>query len=147
MSALPLELVAQVRNLRNEKNIAPKVTLNVGSEADYPALAFMNAFIEKLANCNLQLGTPAPANTISILIGTQQVWVEMEDTFDVEAEKSKLSDEIIYLEGFLKSVNAKLNNEKFVANAKGDVVDKERQKKSDAEEKIESLKQQIQNLS
>jgi valyl-tRNA synthetase len=44
-------------------------------------------------------------------------------------------------------VNAKLNNEKFVANAKGDVVDKERQKKSDAEEKIESLKQQIQNLS
>jgi valyl-tRNA synthetase len=71
----------------------------------------------------------------------------MEDTFDVEAEKSKLSDEIIYLEGFLKSVNAKLNNEKFVANAKGDVVDKERQKKSDAEEKIESLKQQIQNLS
>lgn len=146
-STLPLELVAQVRNLRNEKNIAPKVTLKVGSESEYPALSNMNAFIEKLANCELHFGTSAPANALSVLVGTQQIWIEMADTFDVEAEKSKLNDEILYLEGFLKSVNAKLNNEKFVANAKADVVEKEKQKKSDAEEKIESLKQQIQNLS
>ena len=65
---------------------------------------------------------------------------------DVEAEKEKINSEISYLEGFLKSVEAKLSNEKFVANAQPELVEKERQKQADALAKIDVLKDSLASL-
>jgi valyl-tRNA synthetase len=65
---------------------------------------------------------------------------------DAEAEKEKLTKELEYLQGFLKSVDAKLSNEKFVANAKPELVEKERQKMADAEAKIEIIKGTLASL-
>jgi valyl-tRNA synthetase len=65
---------------------------------------------------------------------------------DPEQEKKRIGEELTYLHGFLNSVNVKLNNEKFVANAKADVVEKEKQKRADAEQKIENLQKQLERL-
>jgi valyl-tRNA synthetase len=65
---------------------------------------------------------------------------------DTQAEKERITKEIAYLEGFLKSVDAKLGNEKFVANAKPELVEKERQKKADAEAKLKILQNSIAGL-
>jgi valyl-tRNA synthetase len=65
---------------------------------------------------------------------------------DVAAEREKIEKEIDYLLGFMKSVESKLSNEKFVANAKPDLVDKERKKLADAEAKIEALQKSLNTL-
>jgi valyl-tRNA synthetase len=72
--------------------------------------------------------------------------VKLNIQIDVEAEKEKINSEISYLEGFLKSVEAKLSNEKFVANAKPELVEKERQKQADALAKIDVLKDSLASL-
>ena len=70
----------------------------------------------------------------------------MGNNVNVEEEIKKMEDEIKYLEGFLAGVEKKLSNEKFVANAKPEIVEKERKKKSDAESKIATLKENIAKL-
>ena len=82
----------------------------------------------------------------SIPVATDQVFVKLNIQIDVEAEKEKINSEISYLEGFLKSVEAKLSNEKFVANAKPELVEKERQKQADALAKIDVLKGSLAGL-
>lgn len=82
-------------------------------------------------------------NWVALAVSTDQVLVYLELNLDVEAEKEKINKEIEYLEGFMKSVDAKLKNEKFVANAKPELVEKERQKKADAEAKIKGLREAL----
>jgi len=82
----------------------------------------------------------------SMPVATDQVFVKLNIQIDVEAEKEKINSEISYLEGFLKSVEAKLSNEKFVANAKPELVEKERQKQADALAKIVVLKGSLASL-
>jgi valyl-tRNA synthetase len=65
---------------------------------------------------------------------------------NAEEEIAKMQQEIVYLQGFLKSVNAKLGNEKFVANAKPEIVENERKKQADALEKIAVLEKRLKNL-
>ena len=67
----------------------------------------------------------------------------IKDNIDVESEIKKMEDEIKYLQGFLASVEKKLSNERFVANAKPEIVDNERKKKADAESKINMLNESI----
>jgi len=104
------------------------------------------ALIEKLANVTLVLNGIRPESALSVMVGTSQAFIRLNVAINTEAEKKKLQDEINYLQDFMRSVDAKLSNEKFVANAKPDVVDRERQKKADAEQKIQSLQTQLQSL-
>lgn len=83
----------------------------------------------------------------SFLMGITEFSVPLGNNIDVEAELKKLNDELKYLEGFLKSVSAKLSNEKFVANAKPEIVENERKKQADAESKIKTIQESISNLS
>ena len=78
--------------------------------------------------------------------GTDELFVDIADNIDVEAEKERIEKEIIYLKGFLKSVDSKLSNERFVANAKPEIVDNERSKKADAEIKLQALSESLKNL-
>jgi len=79
-------------------------------------------------------------------VDTDEVYAFLNLQIDVEAEKAKIYKEIEYLEGFMKSVDTKLSNEKFMANAKPDLVEKERQKKADAVAKIQVLKGSLATL-
>ncbi|MDR3093825.1 MAG: hypothetical protein LBU62_04185, partial [Bacteroidales bacterium] len=84
------------------------------------------------------------ANAISYLVGTTEFFVPVE--INAEEEIAKMQAEIKYLEGFLKSVQGKLSNEKFVANAKPEVVENERKKLADAETKMKSFEESIHQL-
>ena len=86
------------------------------------------------------------ATAAGFLVGAVEYAVKMEGRINVEEEIAKMEKEIVYLQGFLKGVNAKLSNERFVANAKPEIVENERKKKADAEGKIAVLEESIAKL-
>ena len=83
---------------------------------------------------------------MSFLVSTDEFFIPLEQTVDVEAEKERLEKEKIYLEGFLKSVDAKLSNERFMANAKPDIIENELKKKADAEAKLKIANENLSGL-
>jgi valyl-tRNA synthetase len=80
------------------------------------------------------------------MVGTTEFALRIGNLIDVEAEIAKIKAELAHLEGFLKGVNAKLSNERFVANAPAAVVETERKKQSDATQKIATLNETLQSL-
>ena len=79
-------------------------------------------------------------------MGTTEFAIPMGSLINAEEEIAKMEAEIVYYEGFIESVMKKLGNERFVANAKPEIVEAERKKKADAESKIASLKDSIASL-
>lgn len=146
-SDLPLELVSEIRNIRNSKGLSPKETLKVVLKTDQAVFGSNRELIEKLANIELSINAEKPEGSLSMLVGTSEAFVSLNQEIDKEEELKKINEEIKYLSGFLISVSAKLSNEKFVANAKPDIVEREKQKKADAEEKIRNLQNQLKALS
>jgi len=143
------EVVAGVRKVRKEKNIAMKEGLdlfvNRGDDA-WPE--HYESVISKLANVNkLEHATAKVEDATSFLVRTHECFIPVGDMIDKEAELEKLNKELEYNKGFLNSVMKKLGNERFVNNAPEKVVEAERKKKDDAEQKIKTLEEQIANLS
>jgi len=87
------------------------------------------------------------AMSVSFLVRTVEYAIPLAKSLNVEEEIKKADAEIKYLEGFLVSVEKKLSNEKFVANAKPEVVEIERKKKADAESKLSSMRLTLSQLS
>ncbi len=139
-----LMLVTEVRNVRNSKGLSPKETLEVWV-ANMDILTNMKELIQKLANVNLHAAEKP--NGIEILVGKLPVVIELNQEINVAEEIELINKDISYLEGFYKSVNAKLSNEKFVSNANPDVVERERQKLEDAEQKLSVLRNRLKQLS
>ncbi len=81
-----------------------------------------------------------------ILVGTYEVWCELEQASDPEKEREELNRDLAYLKGFAESVLKKLSNERFVSNAKAEVVDMERKKLADAQEKIALIIKRLETL-
>jgi valyl-tRNA synthetase len=136
------ELIGNLRTIRVQKNLPNKeaLTLQVLGQHD----SRFDAVIQKMANINEIRRVPEKAaGAVSFLVRTAEYALPLGDVVDVEAEKAKIETEIYYLEGFLTSVMKKLDNPKFVANASPEVVENERNKKRDAEEKIRFLRKQI----
>ncbi len=88
----------------------------------------------------------AIANTIQLVVGTTKLYIETEQVIDTSAQRKSLEDELAYYQGFLASVEKKLSNEKFVQNAKPEVVDMEKKKQHDAMQKIAMLQESLANL-
>lgn len=145
---LIVECITKIRELRNSKGISPKQSFDIAIRAQdkhqYEPYLFL---LKKLANVSeVSFVTEKVAKAISLPVDTDEMYVFLDLQIDPEAEKEKINKEIEYLFGFLKSVEAKLGNEKFVANAKPELIEKERQKKADAEAKIEVLKGSLSTL-
>jgi valyl-tRNA synthetase len=142
------QIITGVRNIRQDKNIPLKdvVKLQItAAESEYNKKFI--PVINKLANIESEYFVSKSDDTsASFLVGTTEYAVPLGDMIDVEAEKKKLTEEITYHEGFLQSVMKKLSNANFVDNAPATVVEKEKQKQSDAELKIKSLKEQLAKL-
>jgi valyl-tRNA synthetase len=143
------ELVAGVRNVRNTKQLSPKETLplniKVNSAVDYQQ--WMN-IVFKLANIStVEFVNDKVSGAVNFMVGSDEFYIPLEENIDVEAEKARLNGELNYLEGFLKSVNAKLNNERFVQNAKPEIIQNERNKQADAESKIAIIRESLSSLS
>ncbi|ACT95298.1 valine--tRNA ligase [Dyadobacter fermentans] len=141
------ELVSSIRNLRNSKGISPKTALPLAIRTDsnerYNALT---PLIEKLANVEGISYVSGEAEGTSFRVKSDEFFVNLADELDVEAERENLLRELEYTKGFLDSVMKKLSNERFVANAKGDIVEKERAKQADAEAKIATLTEALARL-
>ena len=146
--SLSFELIQQIRNLRNNKGISPKESFDIAIKSTQQSMYLPYQFlIKKLANIsNITFVDTKQDKAVLIPVDTDEIYAFLNLEIDVEAEKEKITKEIIYLEGFMKSVDAKLSNEKFVANAKPDLVEKERQKKADALAKIDVLKGSLAQL-
>ncbi len=138
-------LIAEIRTVRLQKSIPNKeqLELQVLGEAN----ADFDCVITKL--CNLSaISTIAEksASSVSFLVGTTEYAIPMGDLINPEEEIKKAEAEITYLEGFLVSVGKKLGNERFMANAKPEIVQNELNKKADAESKIALLRETIKQL-
>ncbi len=140
------ETIAGVRTIRLQKNIPNKEELSLEVVGGYDTA--YDSVIAKMCNLSsIKSVTEKDPTAASFLVGTTEFSVPLGSNIDIEAELKKLNEELKYLEGFLKSVAAKLSNEKFVANAKPEIVENERKKQADAESKINTIKESIANLS
>ncbi|MBC6607910.1 valine--tRNA ligase [Hymenobacter sp. BT188] len=140
-----LEVVAGVRNVRNQKGIGPNKPLTLAAKTEEAALLRdYDGVIRKLAALSdISFVSAAPTGAVSFVLGTGEFFIPLEGHIDLGAERERLTKEIEYARGFLESVMKKLSNEKFVQNAKPDVLERERQKQADAEGKITALEQSL----
>ena len=138
------QIVMNVRNIRQSKSIAAKDSLTLYTKENY--ISRMNAVVMKLANVE----SVSARNTFDdcgvgadFMVSTYEFFIPLNTHINTDEEAEKIRKEIEYLEKFLKGVNAKLSNERFVANAPESVVALERKKQSDAQTKIENLKNRL----
>ncbi len=144
---IPIQFVSEIRNIRSQKGLSPKEKLEVFMLKPSSEISKYQDLIVKLSNIDLTFENTDSTNAVVFISGTSEVKVILNIEINKEEEIEKLQKEIEYLQGFIGSVDKKLLNEKFMANAHPDVVAKEQQKKNDALTKIENLKVQIQSLS
>ncbi len=141
------DVVSGIRTIRKEKNIAFKNTIEFLVLNNESQTKEFDAIISKLGNIsNLNYTTVTVENALSFRVKSNEYFIPANDTIDVAAEISKLEDELKYTEGFLKSVQKKLSNERFVSGAPEQVVASEKKKEADAVAKIETLKASLKNL-
>ena len=142
------EIISQIRNYRKEKNISFKTSLDLYYLPNKSTLENID-IIKKIASINrLEESTKNDfAMVNSFLIKNFEFFIPLKEGFDKEAEIKKLKKELDYNESFLKSVQNKMKNKNFVNNAPDSIVNKEKQKIIDAEQKIKSLKKSISDLS
>ncbi len=137
------QVVTEIRSIRKSKNIGPREPLTVEAVGRNP-LSALNSVIIKMAGLDEILITDAKSEgSAAFMIGTQELAVRLGGHIDVEAELKKMQAELEHLEGFLKGVNAKLQNENFVAHAPAAVVENERKKQADATQKIATIKESM----
>ena len=142
------QVISEIRNIRNIKQISPKEALPLEIKAN-SGIEYKNYLniISKLANIekSTMVDEKAPG-AASFIAGTDEFFVPLADNIDAAVEKERIEKELDYLKGFLKSVEAKLSNERFVQNANAAVVDNERRKKEDALSKIKMLEDGLTGL-
>lgn len=132
-------IIAGIRNIRAQKNIPNKDKLTLVSPIA------LSDLVTKLANVDIVSETNSTALS-KYIVGTTEFAVPLDQYIDKDEELHKLEAELAHQEAFLKGVMAKLNNERFVQNAKPEVVELERKKKSDALSRIATLKESIEAL-
>ena len=140
------QIIAGVRTVRNQKNIAQKEQLSLQAVGKNDFEAYNDVSL-KMANLDkIEVITEKSADASSFMVGTDEFAVPLGDLIDVAAEIEKAEAQLKHLEGFLMGVRKKLSNENFVAHAPEKVVALERKKESDSVEKIAALKATIEEL-
>ncbi len=141
------EVISGIRNIRKQKNIAFKDAIGFSIINNEKANVTFNGVIAKLGNLeSIETTTEAIEGALTFRVKSNEYFIPMVGAIDVEAEIKKLTEELSYTEGFLKSVQKKLSNERFVAGAPEQVVASEKKKEADALAKIETLKASLDSL-
>jgi valyl-tRNA synthetase len=135
------EVVSGIRTLRKEKQLSFKEPILLSVINNENASEAFDAVIKKLGNISeLDYISEKIEGALSFRIKANEYFVPVSGVINVEEEIAKLTEELRYTEGFLKSVRGKLSNERFVNSAPAQVVTTEKQKEADAIAKIETLK-------
>ena len=141
------ELITQVRNTRKQKNLSPKEKVSLFAKDAGALKSKFNDVIIRLANLDkFDAATSKIENSSSFLIGNVEFYNPFSAGINVAEEKDRLMKELDYNKGFLKSVQAKLANERFVSNAKPEILENEKKKQADAEAKIRSIEEMLGSL-
>jgi valyl-tRNA synthetase len=144
--SVAMEVIQQIRNIRKQKNISPKESLELFMKKDAAFNPQFNSVIMRLCNLKNFSIAEKPANAFSFLINQFEFYLPLSGSIDVNAERERLKKELEYNQGFLKSVQSKLANERFIANAKPEVLANEKKKLADAESKIRAIEEQLGQL-
>jgi valyl-tRNA synthetase len=140
------EIVATIRNIRAQKQLSPKEKLELIEKSDAQH-SYFDELVIKLANLSsLTYKKEKVDGAFSFMIKSTEFFVPLSKNINVDEEKVRIAKELDYNKGFLTSVQKKLANEKFVANAKPELIELERKKQADAEAKIKALEEQLSAL-
>ena len=134
------EIIAGVRNIRASKNIPQKERLTLISPTE------LNPLVAKLANVDVTTKGDSTGNAAKFIVGTTEYATPMDAYINVDEEINKLEADLQHQQGFLRGVQAKLGNERFVQNAKPEIVELERKKEHDALARIEAIENQLKQL-
>ncbi|WP_303317136.1 valine--tRNA ligase [Flavivirga abyssicola] len=141
------EVISGIRNIRKQKNIAFKDAIGFSVINNEKSHTTFDSIISKLGNLeSIDYVSDAVDGALTYRVKSNEYFIPMAGSIDVEAEIKKLTEELNYTEGFLKSVQKKLSNERFVAGAPEQVVASEKKKEADALAKIETLKASLSSL-
>jgi valyl-tRNA synthetase len=144
-AALLKEVITAIRDARNKNQLKPRdrVKLHIQT-ADTSVYKNIEAILQKQVNAeSINYVTAAVPNTINVVVQKDKFFIETENQTGTANQKEQLQKDLAYLEGFLVSVEKKLGNERFIQNAKPDVVEAERKKKADAEAKIKAIRESL----
>ncbi len=155
-AALPLlqngqllkEVITGIRDARVKAQLKPKETIRLSILAEQnTAYKSFESILQKQVNAESITYTDSPvANSIALVIGKDKFFIETTAPLDTTAQREQLEKDLLYYQGFLQAVERKLGNEKFVNNARAEVVDAERKKKADAEAKIKAVEESLRQL-
>jgi len=141
------EVITAIRDARNRNQLKPKdsIKLHILTNNDNNYKSIKN-ILAKQVNAESVVYTDASvSNAITIVVQKDKFFIETIGTFDNTSQKEQLQKDLDYLKGFLLSVDKKLSNERFVQNAKPEVIEIERKKKADAEAKIKAIEESLQS--
>ena len=141
--------ITAIRDARVKNNLKPKESVKLFVQTDNAATYNTIAPLlqKQVAAESLQMVTDTVRESITVVVGKDKFFIQAQTPIDTTAQKESLLKELDYLKGFLQSVEKKLSNERFVQNAKPEIVNAERKKKSDAEEKIKIIEESLSSLS
>ena len=141
------EVIAGVRTIRKEKNIAMKDAVDLKAINHENASLYYDSVIMKLGNIvSLEYISEKVDGALTYRVKSNEYFIPVSGNIDIAAEIVKLTEELKYTEGFLRSVQGKLSNEKFVSGAPPQVIDTERKKEADALAKIATIEQSLSSL-
>ena len=141
------EVIAGLRTIRKEKNIAMKDAIDLKVVNSEKVSTYFDSVIMKLGNIvSLEYITVKIDGALTYRVKSNEYFIPVSGTIDVAAEIAKLTEELKYTQGFLRSVQGKLSNEKFVGGAPEKVLEIERKKESDALAKIATIEQSLKSL-
>lgn len=141
------DVISGIRTIRKDKNIPFKETIDLKVLNNEKVTTYFDTIIMKLGNvADLSYVAEQVNGALSYRVKSNEYFIPVGGNVDLDAEINKLEEELKYMQGFLKSVQVKLSNEKFVANAKPEIVESERKKEADALAKINTLEQSLINL-
>ncbi|HRF24886.1 MAG TPA: class I tRNA ligase family protein, partial [Chitinophagaceae bacterium] len=147
-AAVLKDVITGLRDVRNKQQIKPKETIALHIQTENAAVyKSIETILAKQVNAKaISFVNDAVANSIACVIGKDKFYFETEQPMDTGKQKADMEKELAHLKGFLISVEKKLGNEKFVGNAKPEVIALEQKKKADAEEKIKIIEDSLSKL-
>jgi valyl-tRNA synthetase len=142
------DAITAIRDVRNKNNMKPKDVIKLSIQSDnQKGYELVADILAKQVNAeSVSFVTDVVAGSITSVVGKDKFYIQSEIAVDTSVQKEQLLKELDYQKGFLEAVNKKLSNDRFVQNAKPEIVENERKKQNDAEQKIKVIEESLASL-
>ena len=139
------EVITAIRDARNKNQLKPKdsIRLHIQTDNTDTYKAIESILLKQVNAESISYTSDSVVNSITVVVQKDKFFIETTTLLDTASQKQQLQKDLDYLKGFLVSVEKKLGNERFVQNAKPEVIEIERKKKADAEEKIKVIENSL----